>query len=281
MLLPDHSALIALCLRILQQLCGEEPELGLSAEQLPGLAHRIASRLSDNLTSGRFSYVCTQGYLAGSDEERLFHYAVNVCRLYLQEGNLIASLEAGEEATWQRVLDRFVRLAYNKYLGKGDRDWAVQEAHILASETASELWRYLQSHPYPFDVPFDQWSACLLNRRFLDWCRVQQRETLRLVPDEPIKPDDTEGPTRLSLVAEKPLTQWQENYANRELLLEAIGRLRNPLEQQAIRLYYLKELAIQEVADELGITENYVYVLLHRARKRLRQALENDERFRC
>lgn len=42
MLLPDHSALIALCLRILQQLSSEEPELGLSAEQLPGLARRIS-----------------------------------------------------------------------------------------------------------------------------------------------------------------------------------------------------------------------------------------------
>lgn len=283
MLLPDHSALIALCLRVLQQLGCEKPELELSDEQRPGLAHRMASILSENLANGRFSYVCGRGYLSGSDEEQLFNYAVKVCRLYVQEGNLIASLQAGEDEAWQRVHKRLVRLAFNKYLGKGAYGWALGEAQTLANATAYELWRYLQNHAYPFDVPFDHWSACVLTRRFVDWCRIQQRETLWLLPDEPVRPADTEGPTRLGHVGEKSLTQWLENYANQEWLLQATERLQNPLERQAIQLYYLKERAVKEVAAELGVSENYVYVLLHRARRRLRRMLESKsaERFGC
>ncbi|MBC8448208.1 MAG: sigma-70 family RNA polymerase sigma factor [Chloroflexi bacterium] len=283
MLLPDHSALIALCLRILQQLSRQEPELGLSDERLPGLAHRSASRLSDNLANGRFSYVCARGHLSGTDEEQLASYAANVCRVYAQEGNLIGSLQAGEDEAWQRVLKRLVRLAFNKYLGKGAYDWALWEAQALANETASELWRRLQSPPpYPFDVPFDRWCARILLHRFIDRDRVQKRRDLWCPAslDEPLWPGSDDGVARVETTGGWPMNQWLENYANREWLLQTIEGLRNPLERQAIWLYYLKERSVKEVAEELGVSENYVYVLLHRARRRLRQILKSDERFR-
>lgn len=275
MLLSDHAALIALCLRSLQQLSCQEPELGLSNERLPGLAHRIASLLSENLANGCFWRVCE--YLPGTEEEQLASYAANVCRVYVQEESLIGSLQAGEDEAWQRVLKRLVRLAFNKYLGKGAYDWALWEAQTLANETASELWRRLQNPPvYPFDVPFDRWCARILLHRFIDRDRAQKRHDLwyPFSLDEPLWPGSGSDDTKAETVGEQPLSQWLDDYANRQWLLQAIECLRNPLERQAIALYYLKERSPKEVSEELGVSENYVYVLLHRARKRLRQTLK-------
>lgn len=284
-LIPDYQDLVALCVRILQQLSRQHPDLGLSDEQVPGLAHRTASILSENLTNGRFSYVCTQGHLAGTDtdEERLFNYAAKVCIIYLQERSFIASLQAGEEEAWQRVLQRLVKLAYNKCIENGARDWALREAQILASETCFQLWQRLQSHSYPFDVPFDQWSACALNHRFIDWWRNLQRHALHYTCslDEPTRPGGESNVTWGDiLLVDETVTQWLENHANREWLLQSIEGLRNPLERRVIRLRYLEERSTSEIAEELGIAINYVHVLQHRALAHLRGILKNGERFR-
>ena len=281
-LIPDYEALIVLCTHILQQLSQQDHELELSDEQLPGLARRIASILSNNLASGRFSYVCDQ-YLSGTDDERWLTYATKVCRVYVQEGDFVLSLQAGDGEAWQRVLERLVKLAYNKCSGSGAHEWTLWEAHDLASKTASELWRHLQSHPYWFDVPFDQWSACILNHRFIDWYRVQKRQAHRYPCslDERLNPDEKSDSTWADILLEdKTMTQWLEDHANREWLLQAIERLRNPLQRQAIRLRYLEERWISEISREMGITANHVSVLQHRALKRLRTILKKDERFR-
>jgi len=281
-LIPDYEALVVLCTHILQQWNQQHPELELLDEQLPGLARRIASILSENLANGRFSYVSGR-YLFGPDDKRLLNYATKVCRVYIQEGGFIASLQAGEGEAWQRVLKRLVKLAYNRCSRSGSREWALWEAQALAGKTASELWRRLQSQPYWFDVPFDQWSACLFTHRFIDWYRVQKRQADRYPYslDERIGRDEASDGTRADiLLQDKTMTQWLEDHANREWLLQAIECLRNPLERQVIRLRYLEERLTREITEELGITTNYVYVLQHRALAHLKQILQSDERFR-
>lgn len=58
----------------------------------------------------------------------------------------------------------------------------------------------------------------------------------------------------------------------RDRLLAAVQRL--PLLHRQVIMLTLEELSHAEIADVLGITENNVAVRLHRARKALRQELE-------
>lgn len=61
---------------------------------------------------------------------------------------------------------------------------------------------------------------------------------------------------------------------------ELAGRVRQlisqlpPLEAQAFCLRYLNDMSYREIAEELGVNTNAAGVLLHRARTRLREALD-------
>jgi RNA polymerase sigma-70 factor (ECF subfamily) len=54
---------------------------------------------------------------------------------------------------------------------------------------------------------------------------------------------------------------------------QSLGQL-PPQEAQAFCLRYLSDMSYREIADELGINTNAAGVLLHRARARLREALD-------
>jgi RNA polymerase sigma-70 factor, ECF subfamily len=65
---------------------------------------------------------------------------------------------------------------------------------------------------------------------------------------------------------------------------ELVGRVRQlvsqlpPQEAQAFCLRYLNDLSYREIADELGINTSAAGVLLHRAKARLREALDVSAR---
>ena len=77
----------------------------------------------------------------------------------LAESERLAALRRGDSAAWQPVISRLERLAYYGLGPYGREEWAAWEARCLASQTCSDLWIWLQDHPYPFDVTFNRWSG--------------------------------------------------------------------------------------------------------------------------
>ncbi|MCX6028745.1 MAG: sigma-70 family RNA polymerase sigma factor [Chloroflexi bacterium] len=256
------------------------------AEMRPGLvAHadgeqwigRAIEVLSCNLASGRFT--AAQPYLPSADgsDADLLSYAGQILEELLTESDLLENLRVGGAATWGAVIRRLERLAYHWLGPSGRGEWAAWEARDAAAHTCADLWLWLQSHPYPFDVPFDRWSARALNYRLHEALR-KRRVSERRFPeslDRPIgrPPDATTVGDRF---ADTMFDLWLEQTINREALLQALDLLDDRL-AEVLRLWYLEQWPADEIAAHIGERVGYVYVLRFRGIEKLRKiALQNE-----
>jgi RNA polymerase sigma-70 factor (ECF subfamily) len=114
--------------------------------------------------------------------------------------------------------------------------------------------------------PVDNWSALvrrLATARALDLLRSRYRRTNRMEPsaDPRAMPSRDAGPQEQAEEAELA-----------ERLRAALAEL--PSRQaEAFCLRWLDEMSYQEIGERLGMETNAVGVMLHRARKRLREIL--------
>ena len=61
----------------------------------------------------------------------------------------------------------------------------------------------------------------------------------------------------------------------KEHVSECIHRLK-PLERTAITLFYLDELSVKDVAEIMNISQSYVKVTVHRAKKNLKGLIKKE-----
>jgi RNA polymerase sigma factor (sigma-70 family) len=149
----------------------------------------------------------------------------------------------------------------------GREDWARWEARDAAARTCADLWHWLQRNPFPFDVPFDQWSSRALRNRLGDLVRSRRIHDRYVVGslDQPEFEDVHLG----GQLPSTDLTAWLDLEAKRELLREAYARL-DERQARIIHLWYEEGWSAEQIAAETGLTANHVYVLKHRAIGKLR-----------
>ncbi|HET9109982.1 MAG TPA: sigma-70 family RNA polymerase sigma factor [Ktedonobacterales bacterium] len=204
----------------------------------------------------------------------------------LDERSLIASLRSGDEAVFMRLVEQYqaalVRLAL-VYV----RDPAVAE------EVAQETWLSVLKNLNQFEgrSSFKTWLFHIL----VNGAKSRSQRERRSVPFSALaEPDDESTDSQPSVPPERfrpegdPYAggwatipqRWDQvpeaNVASRETLdriMAAIARL--PVTQQSvIRLRDVEGYASEDVCQILGVSEANQRVLLHRARSRVRQALE-------
>ena len=135
-------------------------------------------------------------------------------------------------------------------------------AEDVLSETLVVLWRRLPDVPDGEEIPYAIGVARLQLRNALRSLRRQERLVARIVTVDPpteVPPADDDGPDpRVDLVR------------------EALGLLREA-DAEVLRLHAWDALAVTDIARVLGITPNAVSIRLHRARRRLADAIRKIE----
>ncbi len=277
-LLPNDPLLLRGVVRLAwRRLVEMRPDLVAHAdgEQWIGRATEVLAR---NLASGRFT--AAQPYLPSDadSDANLLSYASQILEELLAESDLLESLQAGGAATWGAVIRRLERLAYHWLGPSGREEWAAWEARDVTAHTCADLWLWLQSHPYPFDVPFNRWSARALNYRLHEALRKRQVSERRFPEslDRPIgrSPDAT---TVGDWFTDATFDLWLEREINREALLQALDLLDDRL-AEVLRLWYLEQWPADEIAAHIGERVGYVYVLRFRGIEKLRKIVLQNER---
>lgn len=129
----------------------------------------------------------------------------------------------------------------------------VEDAEDVAAEAFTVAWRRLDAIPASGQLPWLYGVA----RRVLANQRRGQRRMIGLL--DRIRQHTRDVPTATSGQASP--------------ILDAMARLK-PADQEVLRLSAWEDLGAQEIAAVLGVSTNAATIRLHRARKRLRAALE-------
>lgn len=262
----------------LYRLTEDRPDLELHADTATWV--QCASQvLAANIASGRIKLACHVQPVGLTADATLLSYAGQVLVELLTESERIAALIAGDTEAWQAVIRRLERLAYHWFGPQGRDEWAACEARDVAAKTCVELWSWLQTHAYPFDVPFDRWSLSWLYKRLQGHVRClkrEQRRTARVIEAALVTVDGSGEPIEVSL-ADHSLSEWLDQTANREALMQAMACL-DGRDEEILRLWYLEQQSADEIAAQIGIRVGDVYVQRFRALKKLRHIVIQDKR---
>jgi RNA polymerase sigma-70 factor, ECF subfamily len=201
------------------------------------------------------------------------------------EGQLVQSLQAGDEAVFAAMVERYhpslVRLALS----------FVREQSV-AEEVAQETWLAVLQGIGRFEQrsSFQTWLFRILTNR----AKTRGQREARSVPvssltsgddsDESVVDPDRFRPPDASQWPggwADPPRSWGENpeqrllaAETRRLILDVIAGL--PTGQRAvITLRDIEGLSAEEVCNVLELTDTNQRVMLHRARSKVRQALED------
>jgi len=172
---------------------------------------------------------------------------------------LLQRLRHGERAAFDELArlhgPRLVRLA-QRLLGYG--------RHDEATDAVQEVFARLLAHPRRIADrgELGPWLTTVVTNQ----CRTQQRRLL----------------SRLKLLrnwsAQQPVAEESDGGVETdERVRRAVGRLRQS-DREVIVLYHLEELSIDRIASTLNVSWNAVEVRLHRARKRLKEIIEEPQR---
>lgn len=203
------------------------------------------------------------------------------------EASLVAALRRGDEAAFMRLVEQYqaamVRIAQ---IYVGDR--------AIAEEVAQEAWLSVLTHLDRFEArsSFKTWLFHIL----INGAKSRGLRERRSVPFSALAdPEEGDAPDEPSVAPERFYAQdgrypggwitFPQSWAHvpevritsqetRAYLDSAIERL--PMNQRSvIRLRDIEGYTADEVCDMLGISDANQRVLLHRARSRVRQALED------
>lgn len=179
-----------------------------------------------------------------------------------EDAAVMARLQAGDETALHAIMERWEKPALN-FIYRYVNNWSV--AVDLAQETFVRV--YQNRGRYEPRAAFSSWLFAIA----VNLCRTHRRwesrrrhggveESERALADEPdtaTTPDDS---------------------ANRDdrarMVREAIGDLPHRL-RVVVLLFEFEDLSHREIAEALGCSEKAVETRLYRARKQLREILEN------
>ena len=162
----------------------------------------------------------------------------------------------GETAAFRELVERHKHYAFTVALrilnSREEAEEAAQDAFVRAYNALATFNR---------EAKFSTWLYRIVINCALT---VQQKRKM--------KTEDLENAQILresNDVADALKQKEQRNFIERSL------KLLSPDDVTMITLFYLKENSLEEIAESIGIETNTVKVKLHRARKRLAEAMQN------
>jgi RNA polymerase sigma factor (sigma-70 family) len=246
-------------------LMATSPELSRGADAELWI-ERVVSVLTANIASGRFACACR--YEQDSSLS-LSRYAQQVLDRLMDEWERVEELRAGDSLRWTVVLRHMERHAYFWLGPAGREEWAKWEAREAAAKTCADLWHWLRRNTFPFDVSFDRWAERALRNRLKDSVRFRRRHA-RYVVDSLDHPCFEDGHPQARLLPTDDMRVWLDLESKREVVQEAMTRL-DQRQAHIIQRWYVEGWSADEIAAETRLEINHIYVLKHRALKKLRE----------
>jgi RNA polymerase sigma-70 factor (ECF subfamily) len=166
------------------------------------------------------------------------------------DGDLVAAVQAGRREAYGRLIRRYTGRVYGVCLGILGDPTAAED---IAQETF--MRGLTQIHTLREAGNFPGWIAQIARNLCRDRIKVRNRRRELLAENRPAGPVD------------------KDEYAG---LYSALERLSQE-NRLALVCYYLDGHDIHGVAEELGVREGAAYTRLSRARRKLREILEEGE----
>ena len=145
------------------------------------------------------------------------------------------------------------------------------EAEALAQEVTADVFHAVWLAPDRFDgrVAFGTWLLTLARNKAIDCLRKRLR---RLDKEQAVDEATWDG-----LEDEGPGPQAQLHaQQQRQAVLACLEKLRNPLQREALMLWALEDMPLQDIAQVQQCPENTVKTRLFHGRKNLRTCLEQQ-----
>jgi RNA polymerase sigma-70 factor, ECF subfamily len=164
----------------------------------------------------------------------------------------MAAIAAGDANALQDIFDRW-KLPMLNFLYRALGSHA--DAEDLSLEVFTEVWR--SASRYRAQGTFSAWLYTIARGKLRhEWRRRGRRPVMAAPPESMDPPDPAASPTD-SIECEETLLQ---------------GLLALPeAQREALLLSVHSGLSTVQIASALGVSTNNLYVLIHRARERLRQ----------
>ena len=176
------------------------------------------------------------------------------------DAEIVGAVRDGDRDAFGELVRRYQRQLFGLVLmvvrDPGGAEEVTQDAFVRA---------FAHLDVYDERRPFYPWLATIAVRLSHNWLRRHGRVVRR----EGTAIDDTREP-------ERPATALQELIADEESrrVWTAVSALPSG-ERTAVTLYYRENIPVNDIARALGVTAGTIRTLLFRARRRLRQGVEN------
>jgi RNA polymerase sigma-70 factor (ECF subfamily) len=173
-------------------------------------------------------------------------------------------LAPSDHAAWNEFVER-----YGRRIEGWCRQWGLQnaDAEDVAQTVLLKLLRAMESFRYDARQRFRAWLKTVTHHAWQDWVRSRKR---LVVSGESSLYDALE-----SIAARDDLAAWMEGAYERELLDQALVRVRPRVQQQtweAFRLTTYEGMSGAEAASRLGMAITSVY----KAKSNVRKLLEAE-----
>lgn len=174
--------------------------------------------------------------------------------------NLIERTLAGETSAFGELVDRYQNFVFSIALRivkhREEAEEVAQDSFIKAFDSLSR---------FRGEAKFSSWLYRIVYHKSLDWIKKNKREQSFLLVEE-ITSKDLDGIQNgldFMLVEER-----------KEMVGRCIGKLTGK-DATLIELYYFEELAVKEIAEITGLTEDNIKIKLYRSRKKLLNLLKS------
>ena len=179
----------------------------------------------------------------------------------LQDLKAVSGVLSGKPELFKKIIEKYqkkiLRLSFS-FLGK----W--EEAEDAAQEIFIKAYQYLSS--FDSKKNFSPWLYSIaLNHLRTTYKRHKRRKAVEEQALEEKNLRENSG------IYQNPDNRMEKDHL-KEQVREAISRLPDPLKEVTI-LYYIEDMAVQDIADSLNIGRENVKSRLFRARTKLRKWL--------
>lgn len=178
---------------------------------------------------------------------------------YISDASLIKSYQKGNSKALTILVERwhttFCRLSY----------WYTKDADV-AKDIAQECWTTIIRKIDSIQEPekFKSWAISIVNRRSIDWLRASNRERDKLFEFHKENSEET------------ILEDDQDKSKQKLQLLHAIQEL-NIEQQYVVRLFYLQNYTLKEIAEITGVSIGTAKSRLFHAREKLKSIVKNND----
>lgn len=173
-----------------------------------------------------------------------------------EHSELIQAILAGDKNRFAEIVDLHKNLVYSILLRMTDDH---DEANDLAQEVFVKIFRQLKQ--FKGKSKLSTWIYKITYFHGLSYLRKRKRWFTDVNKIDVQSEDNVDG--------EIALDELKGHVS------DCIRNLR-PLERTAITLFYLEEMNVKEVAEIMNITESYVKVTVHRAKKSLKEMIKQE-----